>query len=47
MTNIYPNYQALVNRAIIVDNMRKEMEKKRRLQGQASGRNIRPRANPT
>jgi hypothetical protein len=47
MTNTYPNYRALVNRAIVVDNMRKEMEKKRRLQGQASGSNIRPRANPT
>ena len=40
MSNTYPNFQTLVNRAIVIDNKRKEMEaKKRRLQGQASGSN--------
>jgi hypothetical protein len=34
----------LVNRAIVVDNKRKEMDAKRkRLQGQTSGSNTRPR----
>ena len=34
MSNTYPNFQTLVNRAIVIDNKRKEMEaKKRRLQG--------------
>ena len=34
MSNIYPNFETLVNRAIVIDNKRKEMEaKKRRLQG--------------
>jgi len=34
MSNTYPNFQTLVNRAIIIDNNRKKMEaKKRRLQG--------------
>ena len=47
MSNIYPNFQTLVNRAIVIDNKRKEMEaKKRRLQGQASGSNTCPRTNP-
>ena len=46
MSNTYPNFQTLVNRAIVIDNKCKEMEaKKRRLQGQASGSNTRPRAN--
>ena len=32
MSNTYPNFQTLVNRAIVIDNKRKEMEaKKRRL----------------
>ena len=32
--NTYPNFQMLVNHAIVIDNKRKEMEaKKRRLQG--------------
>jgi hypothetical protein len=31
--NTYPNFQALVNRAIMLDNMRKEMDRKRRMQG--------------
>ena len=34
MSNTYPNFQTLVNRAIVIDNKHKEMEaKKRRLQG--------------
>ena len=34
MSNTYPNIQALVNHAIVIDNKRKEMvAKKRRLQG--------------
>jgi hypothetical protein len=34
MSNIYPNFQTLVNCAIVVDNKRKEMDAKRkRLQG--------------
>ena len=36
-----------MNRAIVIDDKRKEMEaKKRRLQGQASGSNTHPRAYP-
>ena len=47
MSNTYPNFQTLVNRTIVIDNKRKEMEaKKRRLQGQASGSNTRPHTNP-
>ena len=34
MSNTYPNFQTLVNRAIVIGNKRKEMEtKKRSLQG--------------
>jgi hypothetical protein len=34
MSNAYPDYQTLVNHAIVVDNKRKEMDAKRkRLQG--------------
>jgi hypothetical protein len=34
MSNTYPNFQVLVNRAIVIDNKRKEMDaKKRKLQG--------------
>jgi hypothetical protein len=40
MSNTYPNFQTLVNHAIVVDNKRKEMDvKRKRLQGQASGSN--------
>jgi hypothetical protein len=47
MTNTYPNFEELVNRAIVIDNKRREMEaRKRRLQGQASGSNTRQRAYP-
>ena len=47
MSNTYPNFQMLVNRAIVIDNKRKEMEaKKRRLQGQASGSNTSLCTNP-
>ena len=44
--NTYANFQALVNRTIVLDNMRKEMDRKRRMQGQASGSNPRQRLNP-
>jgi hypothetical protein len=44
MSNTYTNFHTLVNRAIVVDNKRKEMDAKRkRLQGQASGSNTRQR----
>jgi hypothetical protein len=34
MSNAYPKYQTLVNRAIVVDNKRKEMDvKRKRFQG--------------
>ena len=47
MSNTYHNFQTLVNRAIVIDNKRKEMEtKKRRLQGQASRSNTHLRTNP-
>ena len=47
MFNTYPNFQTLVNRAIVIDNKRKEMEtKKRRLQVQASVSNTRLRTDP-
>ena len=46
MSNTYPNFQALVNHAIVIDNKRKEIDaKKRRLQGQASESNTRQHAN--
>jgi hypothetical protein len=44
--NTYPNFQALVNRAIVLDNMRKEMDRKRKMQGQASRSHTRQRPNP-
>jgi hypothetical protein len=43
--NTYPNFQALVNRTIVLDNMCKEMDRKRRMQGQASGSNTRQHPN--
>ena len=47
MSNTYPNFQSLVNRAIVIDDKRKEMEaKKRRLHGQASRSNTCPHAYP-
>ena len=47
MSNTYPCFQELVNRAIVIDNKCKEMDaKKRKLQGQPSGSNTRPRAYP-
>jgi hypothetical protein len=43
----YPDYQMLVNRAIVIDNERREIEaKKRRFQGQVSRSNNRLRPNP-
>jgi hypothetical protein len=42
MSNTYPNFQTLVNHAIVIDNKCKEMDAKRkRLQGQSSGSNTR------
>jgi hypothetical protein len=44
MSNTYPIFQTLVNRAIVVDNKRKEMDAKRkRLQGQTFDSNTRLR----
>jgi hypothetical protein len=44
---MYPDYQMLVNRAIVIDNERREIDaKKRRFQGQASGSNTCLRPNP-
>jgi hypothetical protein len=44
MSNAYPDYQTLVNRAIVVDNKRKEMDAKRKmLQGHVSKSNTRQR----
>jgi hypothetical protein len=43
--NTYPNFQTLVNHAIVLDNMRKEMDRKRRMQGHASGSNTHQRPN--
>jgi hypothetical protein len=42
-SNTYANFQALVNRAIVLDNMRKEQDRKRKMQGQGSGSNTRQR----
>ena len=41
MTNTYPNFQALVNRAIVIDNMRNEMDRKRKWKGTGSGSSTR------
>ena len=47
MTVVYPDFQTLVNRAILIENKRREMEeKKRRIQSQSVGSNIRPAALP-
>jgi hypothetical protein len=44
MSNTYLKFHMLVNRTIVVDNKRKEMDAKRkRLQGQASSSNTRQR----
>jgi len=46
MSNEYPNYQTLVNHAIVVDNKRNEMDAKmKQMQGQASRGNTRQRTN--
>jgi hypothetical protein len=39
--NTYPNFQTLVNRTIVLGNMRKEQDRKRRMQGQGSSSNTR------
>jgi hypothetical protein len=34
MSNVYPSFQELVNRVVVIDNKRKEMDaKKRKLRG--------------
>jgi hypothetical protein len=43
--NTYPNFQTLVNHAIVLDNMRKKRDRKRRMQGQGSGNNTCQRPN--
>ena len=43
MTVVYPDFQTLVNRAILIENKRQEMEeKKRRIQSQSVGSNTHP-----
>ena len=39
--NIYPTFQALMNHAIVLDNMHKGQDKKRRMLAQGSGSNNR------
>ena len=43
--NVYPNFQTLVNRAIVLDNERREMDRKRKMKRQGSGSNTRQRTN--
>jgi len=43
--NTYPTFQTLVNRAIVLDNMRKGQDKKRRMLAQGPGSNNRQRFN--
>ena len=46
MTVVYPDFQTLVNRAILIENKRREIEeKKRRIQSQSEGSNTRPHKN--
>ena len=40
--NNYPTFQALVNPAIVLDDIRKSEDRKRRMQGQSSASNNRP-----
>ena len=47
MTVEYPDFQTLVNRAILIENKHRDMEeKKRRIQSQSVGSNTRPRYTP-
>ena len=47
MTVEYPDFQTLVNRAILIENKRQEIEeKKRRIQSQSVGSNTCPRYTP-
>jgi len=47
ISNTYPNFQALVDHAIVVDDKRREMEaKKRKAMGQNFGSSSRQRTNP-
>jgi len=43
--NVYPDFQTLVTRAIVLDNERKEMDRKRKRKAQFSGSNSRNRSN--
>jgi hypothetical protein len=44
--NNYANFQELVNKAIVLDNERKEMDRKRKMKVQGSGSNNRQCTNP-
>ena len=47
MTVVYPDFQTLVNRAILIENKRREIEEKeRRIQSQSVGSNTRSRYTP-
>jgi hypothetical protein len=43
--NNYASFQELVNKAIVLDNERREMDRKRKMKGQSSGSNNRQRTN--
>jgi hypothetical protein len=41
----YASFQELVNKAIVLDSERQEMDRKRKMKGQGSGNNTRQRTN--
>jgi hypothetical protein len=43
--NNYANFQELVNKAIVLDNERQEMDRKRKMKGQGSGNNTHQHTN--
>jgi hypothetical protein len=43
--NNYASFQELVNKAIVLDNERREMDRKRKMKGQGIGNNVRQRTN--
>jgi hypothetical protein len=43
--NNYASFQELVNKAIVLDNERREMDRKRKMKGQGVGNNNRQRTN--
>jgi hypothetical protein len=43
--NNYVSFQELVNKAIVLDNEHREMDRKRKIKGQGVGNNIRQRTN--